>query len=722
MTSPIHTIKRLPKAARLLWADVLSSALRAVVSNPDADHLWLLLHALPKLCLRLPPRGGKRKARSFASKPFIVDLLKKAKEHDWSSLFEEAVASARGSVAKNGKKSQAPQQSFVKDWVTTLPVSQQAFIKDRVTSLIEEGLLSKACAALDPSGMHILSPSVIATLEKKHPKGNYLPPALPPPDGQERPVPLSFEVEAILRALRGFHKSTAPGGSRLRISHLLDALDIPTGDADGRVSKPLTKLCNLLVAGDAPTSIAQWIAGAPLHPLMKKDGGVRPIAVGEVIRRLVSRACCAALNTSEFFLELGQVGVGVKGGAEAAVQAVRLAITPSAGVDSLVVLKVDFENAFNAADRLAILKELEFNFPQLVPWFRFCYGNPACLMCQGEVLPFGSSQGVQQGDPLGPFFFALALRPCCLKLKDVLKDSLSVWYLDDGTIVGRKEEVLKAWDVIHEEAAKVALRVNAGKCELFATADGVDLIDFPSSIIRCSSQGFDLLGSPIGTPEWCNSYIKSKRVDKIAKALHNLCLINDPQLELTLLRSCLAMPKFAFALRSAPAPDIDDAAAAFDSLIDATWDERFGLSLSPVQKQQLTLPIRLGGSGMTTAADTINAAFLGNIIATAPIVNVLLGRVVALDEFSGAEQSLQALKSQIGSNDPLPQSVVGFPAYLSPPAGPPRKAAHPQHQFSDLVHKANQARVPTPHAANFIWRQLPGRRLVLGLQLSQSSS
>ena len=39
----------------------------------------------------------------------------------------------------------------------------------------------------------------------------------------------------------------------------------------------------------------------------------------------------------------------------------------------MVVLKVDFENAFNSGERGAILKELEEHFPQLVPWFRFCF-------------------------------------------------------------------------------------------------------------------------------------------------------------------------------------------------------------------------------------------------------------------------------------------------------------------------------------------------------------
>ena len=90
---------------------------------------------------------------------------------------------------------------------------------------------------------------------------------------------------------------------------------------------------------------------------------------------------------------------------------------------------------------------------------------------------------------------------------------------------------------------------------------------------------------------------------------------------------------------------------------------------------------------MTSAADTINAAFLGTIIATAPIVKALLQRAVPLNHITGAEKSLQALKIQIGKDDPLPRSVVDLPAHLSSSEG----RSHPQHQLSNLVHKANQA-------------------------------
>ena len=50
-----------------------------------------------------------------------------------------------------------------------------------------------------------------------------------------------------------------------------------------------------------------------------------PIAVGEVLRRLVSRVCYAAVRPRlpDILLSYGQVGVGVKGCLEAAIHSVR---------------------------------------------------------------------------------------------------------------------------------------------------------------------------------------------------------------------------------------------------------------------------------------------------------------------------------------------------------------------------------------------------------------
>ena len=51
-----------------------------------------------------------------------------------------------------------------------------------------------------------------------------------------------------------------------------------------------------MLTGDIPEEIKPVFAGANLIALMKKDGGTRPVASGEYLRRLASK-CAATVAT-----------------------------------------------------------------------------------------------------------------------------------------------------------------------------------------------------------------------------------------------------------------------------------------------------------------------------------------------------------------------------------------------------------------------------------------
>jgi len=65
---------------------VMVQVLQKVGKAPQ-DQKWLKIwQALPKLCLRLPPRGGKKKQKIYNTAPFILERLKKAKAGEWKAL------------------------------------------------------------------------------------------------------------------------------------------------------------------------------------------------------------------------------------------------------------------------------------------------------------------------------------------------------------------------------------------------------------------------------------------------------------------------------------------------------------------------------------------------------------------------------------------------------------------------------------------------------------
>ncbi|GJQ94529.1 hypothetical protein Tco_0005668, partial [Tanacetum coccineum] len=82
--------------------------------------------------------------------------------------------------------------------------------------------------------------------------------------------------------------------------------------------KAISVVVNLLLEGRCPKILAEFMASAPLTPLLKPDNGIRPIAVGAIWRRLTSKVAMRGVrNEMSKYLGDFQFGVGVPSGAEA---------------------------------------------------------------------------------------------------------------------------------------------------------------------------------------------------------------------------------------------------------------------------------------------------------------------------------------------------------------------------------------------------------------------
>ena len=87
-----------------------------------------------------------------------------------------------------------------------------------------------------------------------------------------------------------------------------------------------------------------------LIPLDKGEGAVRPIGVGEVIRRIMGK-CVMHVTKPDVINASGslQVCAGHKSGSEAAIHAMRRIFEAD---ETVAVLLIDASNAFNALNRL----------------------------------------------------------------------------------------------------------------------------------------------------------------------------------------------------------------------------------------------------------------------------------------------------------------------------------------------------------------------------------
>ena len=151
----------------------------------------------------------------------------------------------------------------------------------------------------------------------------------------------------VCHAIRSFPCGSAGGPDKLRPQHLKDLLQhVGEDDLDSPFLSALVAFCNLMLRGETPVEVRPFFFGASLVALRKKCGGVRPIAVGCSLRRLVAKVACkqVAVEMAEL-LAPRQLGFGVCGGSEAAVHAARRFLS-TMGEDQAVV-KLDFTNAFN---------------------------------------------------------------------------------------------------------------------------------------------------------------------------------------------------------------------------------------------------------------------------------------------------------------------------------------------------------------------------------------
>ena len=138
----------------------------------------------------------------------------------------------------------------------------------------------------------------------------------------------------------------------------MDLLVISTAEAGLPLRRSITNLTNKILRGDVSDYAVRLLFSSNLTALKKKDGGIRPVAVDNVFRRLAVKGGSYAVSRAVSH-ELSPIllGVSVKGGAEAAVHAVRKFITNKVESDDpKIIVKLSMMNAFNSVQRDHVLQ------------------------------------------------------------------------------------------------------------------------------------------------------------------------------------------------------------------------------------------------------------------------------------------------------------------------------------------------------------------------------
>ena len=168
---------------------------------------------------------------------------------------------------------------------------------------------------------------------------------------------------------------------------------------------------------------------------------------------------------------------------------------------SLTVLVFDASNAFNCLPRAGVFERVRAACPELAPVVQAWMGQPTTHIYwdhAGLGNAVTASCGVDQGCPLSPAFFAIAIAGALDSIADRLSHlspSARVFaYLDDIAVAVPAGFAEEAATIVQEEMQKVGLTINAGKTQAWTRNPAVAL---PASLANCRVQSLRVLGANV---------------------------------------------------------------------------------------------------------------------------------------------------------------------------------------------------------------------------------
>ena len=321
------------------------------------------------------------------------------------------------------------------------------------------------------------------------------------------------------------------------------------------VAELARKLC---VTEVNPTYLRAFVAGR-LIPLDKKPG-VRPIGVGEILRRIIGKLAVTTILKPELVTNTApiQTCAGLPGGIEASIHAMRKIYDDSA---TKGILLIDASNAFNALNRKAALNNIKYTCPEFSGYVNNLYRGDAELFVAGSSETVMSCEGTTQGGTESMGFYSGGLVPIShYQIEERTVDqspddsdiAKKLFYADDGA--GTLDQVLRWWNEIQKLGPNFGYFPKPSKTWLIVKPEFLEKAKllFGDSDINITDQGHKYLGSYIGCEGGKAVFVKSQ-VDEWISNVNALAKIAKTEPQLAYAAYVYGMSKkWSFVTRTTP--------------------------------------------------------------------------------------------------------------------------------------------------------------------------
>lgn len=271
-------------------------------------------------------------------------------------------------------------------------------------------------------------------------------------------------VALVARRIQG---SAGPGGCDS--SHWQDIL-LRFGSHSRRLCDAVAGLTRSLANSLVDWSQIQALLANRLIAL-DKSPGIRPIGVGECLRRVIGKVICLITrDDAEVTCGTSQLCAGLKCGIEGAIHVANELFEVSD--DSHGMLLIDAKNAFNSINRLSLLWNVRVLWPRASRFIFNTYRGWAPLVIKGCDETLYSEEGIIQGDPLSMFLYAIATLPL---IDQVQQDSVTqLWYADDASALGSFSSLLQWFQCLQRAGPSFGYFPEPKKCYLIVKGPMVD--------------------------------------------------------------------------------------------------------------------------------------------------------------------------------------------------------------------------------------------------------